>query len=58
MQKIITFFFFVASTQIAFAQKSNEIRDSLYQLYKQAQTSARHIDLLQQIASEYTMSLS
>ena len=39
--------------QTAFAQKSNEIRDSLYQLYNQTQTPARQVDLLQQIGSEY-----
>jgi tetratricopeptide (TPR) repeat protein len=53
MKKIITFFYFIASMQTAFAQKTNAIRDSLYLLLKQAQTPARQIDLLQQIGSEY-----
>ena len=53
MKKLIPFFCFIVSVQTAFAQKSNEIRDSLYQFYKQAQIPARQIDLLQQIGSEY-----
>ena len=53
MKKIITLFCFIANMHTVVAQKSNEIRDSLYRLLKQAQTPASQIDLLSFIASEY-----
>ena len=53
MKRIITLICFIISVQIAFAQSSNTIRDSLYQLLKQAQTPAMQIDILVHIADQY-----
>ena len=43
MKKIIPLFCFVATMQTAFAQNSNFRRDSLYQIFKKAQTPAEQV---------------
>ena len=53
MKKIIALFCFIATMQNAIAQTSDFRRDSLYQLLKQAKTSARQVKAWVKIGEYY-----